>query len=43
MLGVAEPLPYSEIQYVMIATYLCIGAIIGAMGSVISTTKHLQV
>lgn len=43
IIGVSEPLPFSRIQYVMLAIYLCIGAVIGAIGSVISTTKHLQV
>ncbi len=43
IIGVSEPLPFSQIQYMMLATYLCIGAFIGAIGSVISTTKHLQV
>lgn len=43
IIGVSEPLPFSQIQYIMLAVYLCIGAVIGAIGSVISTTKHLQV
>ncbi len=43
VIGVSEPLPFSSIQYIMLAVYLCIGAVIGALGSVISTTKHLQV
>lgn len=43
MLGVSEPLPYDEVKYIMLAIYLCIGAVIGALGSVISTSKHLQV
>jgi len=43
IIGVSEPLPFSDIQYTMLAVYLCIGAVIGAVGSVISTTKHLQV
>ena len=42
-IGVSEPLPFSQIKYTMLAIYLCIGAVIGALGSVISTTKHLQV
>lgn len=43
VIGVSEPLPFSEVQFIMLAVYLCIGAVIGALGSVISTTKHLQV
>lgn len=43
IIGVSEPLPYDEVKYIMLAVYLCIGAVIGALGSVISTTKHLQV
>lgn len=43
ILGVSEPLPFSDVQYIMLGVYLCIGAVIGALGSVISTTKHLQV
>ena len=42
-IGVNEPLPFSEVKYFVIALYLCTGAIIGAIGSVTSTTKHLQV
>ena len=43
IIGVSEPLPFSEVQFMMLGVYLCIGAVIGALGSVISTTKHLQV
>jgi cell division transport system permease protein len=43
IIGVSEPLPFSQFQYTLLAIYLCIGAVIGALGSVISTTKHLQV
>ncbi len=42
-IGVNEPLPFSEVKYFVIALYLCTGAIIGAIGSVTSTSKHLQV
>lgn len=43
IIGVTEPLPFDDIKYLVIVSYICIGAIIGALGSVISTTKHLQV
>ncbi len=43
IIGVTEPLPFDDIKYFVIAVYLCIGAVIGALGSVVSTTKHLKV
>lgn len=43
VIGINEPLPFDNVKYIVIAVYLCIGAAIGAVGSVISTTKHLQV
>lgn len=44
VIGVAEPLPFdNEVRIFVISLYLCIGAVIGALGSVSSTTKHLQV
>lgn len=42
-IGVSEPLPFDDVKIIVIAVYLCIGAIIGAIGSVISTTRHLKV
>lgn len=42
-IGVSEPLPFEQVRVFVIALYLCIGAVIGALGSVSSTTKHLQV
>lgn len=43
LIGVNEPLPFSQVKYIVFGAYLCIGAIIGSIGSVISTTKHLKV
>lgn len=42
-IGVSEPLPFDDVKIIVIAVYLCIGSIIGAIGSVISTTRHLKV
>ena len=36
-------LPFENVKIAVFATYLCIGAVIGAIGSVISTNKHLKV
>ncbi len=43
IIGVVEPLPFDNIKYIVFAVYLCIGSVIGAIGSVVSTTKHLKV
>lgn len=43
LIGIAEPLPFDNVKIAAFAVYLCIGAVIGAIGSVISTNKHLQV
>lgn len=43
LIGISEPLPFDSVKVVVFAVYLCIGAMIGAIGSVISTNKHLKV
>ena len=41
--GVKSLIPFSDIRLPLALAYLVVGALIGALGSVISTTKHLQV
>ncbi len=43
LIGISEPLPFENVKIAVFAVYLCIGAFIGAIGSVISTNKHLKV
>ncbi|WP_164174148.1 permease-like cell division protein FtsX [Ruminococcus flavefaciens] len=41
--GVSSLIPFDKIQLVVILAYLVSGALIGALGSVISTRKHIDV
>ncbi|WP_028516225.1 permease-like cell division protein FtsX [Ruminococcus flavefaciens] len=41
--GVSSLIPFDKIQLVVILAYLVAGALIGALGSVISTRKHIDV
>ena len=41
--GVSSLIPFDKIQLIVIIAYLVAGALIGALGSVISTRKHIDV
>ena len=41
--GVSSLIPFDKIQFIVILAYLVAGALIGALGSVISTRKHIDV
>jgi cell division transport system permease protein len=41
--GVSSLIPFDKIQLIVILAYLVAGALIGALGSVISTRKHIDV
>jgi cell division transport system permease protein len=41
--GVSSLIPFSDIRLYVVIGYLVIGALIGALGSVISTRKHIDV
>ena len=43
IIGVGTLLPFNRVQWVVVGGYICVGAVLGAIGSVISTTKHLRV
>lgn len=41
--GMKSIIPFSEIRLIVLVSYLAAGAVIGAVGSVISTRKHIDV
>ncbi|WP_303804034.1 permease-like cell division protein FtsX [Ruminococcus flavefaciens] len=41
--GVSSLIPFDKIQFIVILAYLVAGALIGALGSVVSTRKHIDV
>ena len=41
--GVSSLIPFDKIQLIVILAYLVAGALIGALGSVVSTRKHIDV
>ncbi|MBP5580592.1 MAG: permease-like cell division protein FtsX [Ruminococcus sp.] len=41
--GVSSLIPFDKIQFIVIIAYLVAGALIGALGSVVSTRKHIDV
>ena len=41
--GVASVIPFDDISLIVGAAYLLIGGFVGALGSVVSTRKHLNV
>lgn len=41
--GMKSIIPFSDIRLVVLVSYLVAGAVIGALGSVISTRKHIDV
>lgn len=41
--GIGSLIPFSDIQLYVVFGYLVVGALIGALGSVISTRKHIDV
>ena len=41
--GVSSLIPFSDIRLYVVIAYLVIGALIGALGSVVSTRKHIDV
>ncbi|MCR5599256.1 MAG: permease-like cell division protein FtsX [Ruminococcus sp.] len=41
--GVSSLIPFSDIRLYVVVAYLVVGALIGALGSVISTRKHIDV
>jgi cell division transport system permease protein len=41
--GVNSLIPFDKIRLIVVLAYLVAGALIGAVGSVISTRKHIDV
>lgn len=41
--GMKSIIPFSDIRLIVLVSYLAAGAVIGAVGSVISTRKHIDV
>ncbi|MDD6060177.1 MAG: permease-like cell division protein FtsX [Ruminococcus sp.] len=41
--GVNNLIPFANIRFVVLAAYLCVGALVGALGSVFSTRRHINV
>ena len=41
--GVTSVIPFADIRLIVGASYLLVGGLVGALGSVISTRRHLNV